>query len=153
MLRAEATSQDQQDVVYKSGLPVVTSLAAGSEVVVHPAAGQYPLADRVRYAVAIRNLGKARIEITEGSIRAWANGEPAEVLRPSHVDDLRRTTLEPGETVTGSIAVDTTRWRACPTAASQRLNQKSYRVGGPCRWVVTVAAGSDVHTFAFDERD
>jgi hypothetical protein len=146
LLRVEAEKQDRQDVVYKAGLPVVTSLSASSEVVLQPPAGTYGLEDRVSYAVAIRNLGKARVEVADSSIRAWANGEPAIIMRP-----LQRTTLEPGETVTAGIVLDTTRWLACPTAASRRLNQQSYRVAGPCRWVVTVAVGSDLHSFIFNE--
>lgn len=146
MLRVEAEKQGAQDVVYKSGQPIVTSVAASSEVILKPAAGRYGMQDRVNYAVEVRNLGKARIEVAESSVRGWANGEPAVVL-----SGLLRTTLEPGETASGTVVMDTTRWRACPTAASRRFNQQSYRIAGPCRWVITVAAGSDLHSFAFDE--
>jgi hypothetical protein len=146
MLRIEAEKQGSQDVVYKSGLPIVTSAAANSQITLKPAEGRYGMQDRVSYAVEVRNLGRARIEVGEGSVRAWANGEPAAVL-----SGLLRTTLEQGETASGLVVLDTTRWRACPTVASRRLNQPGYRVAGPCRWVVVIAAGGDLHSFTFNE--
>jgi hypothetical protein len=234
MLRPSAQAQPNQDVIYRAGMVIVTSKEPGSEVMIEPVAGptgRYKLGDRVGYVVSIRNLSSHRIEVSEASVSATANSQPAHVFRATEIEDqirkqeawaqalnfvvgvaegatsrsgfgkvlaaertaarsgaiqanataqgnalgswaLQRTTLEPGEVVTGGVSIDAPRRAACPryiayetgatytNAASPRADTNTareaqqgegYRSGGACVWTVSVKVGTDVHTFRLGE--
>jgi hypothetical protein len=90
MVTAEPVHFEGQDVVYKGGAPIVMSRLESSDVVIAPRvgpSGRYPAENRIFYMVAIRNRSPGRIEISEASFSATANGSPTWVVRAVEIED------------------------------------------------------------------
>lgn len=216
MLRADPVRGDHQDVIYKSGVPIIVSELPNSELVIQPfttGTGRYDMQSRVRFVLAIRNLGAQRIEVSESNVVAVASGEQTHVVRATEeIEDeirtvaawadalnlvagameasssprwaryevarntaatstaiaasarmqagrlasaIQRTTLEPGESIVGGIAIDAPRSTACsldPVRSDPiRPDIMQERRPGPCDWTLYVSVGGDRHVLRFRE--
>jgi hypothetical protein len=90
MVTAEPVRFQGQDVVYKSGTPIVMSRLEASDVMIGPRvgpAGRYEFGSRIFYMVAVRNRSPARIEVSEASFSATANGSPARVVKAVEIEE------------------------------------------------------------------
>ncbi len=79
-----------QEVLYKSGTPIVMSRGAASDVVIAPKTGptgRYKVEQRIFFMVSARNRGPARIEISEANFSATANGSPARIVKAVEIED------------------------------------------------------------------
>lgn len=90
MVRPSVEAAPSQDVVYKNGMVIATSKAPHSEVLLEPVAGatgRYRASERVGYIVSIKNLSSSRIEVSESSVTASANGAAVHVFLASEIED------------------------------------------------------------------
>jgi hypothetical protein len=109
MLRPIPEARPQQDLVYKNGLPIVTSHGMTTTVVVEPIAGpsgRYTVLDTndygvsfVNYAIGIRNLSDKRIEVSEASVYAVADSTPVHVFTAAEIEDQLQSDVEAAQSL------------------------------------------------------
>lgn len=94
MARMAPVQRNGQDLVYRNGIPILSSRGARCDVVLAPvttATGRHEINDRVTFMARIWNHSQARLDVSEASFTFTANGTPTDVVTPAELEDEIRS--------------------------------------------------------------